>query len=467
MERKEDGLGTRPIWKLVLGLAIPTMLAQFVNVLYSIVDRIYIGNMEGVGAEALAGVGICGPIVTLLSSFAALVGLGGAPLLAIRMGERNREAAQKILNNSFLLLVIISAVLTGIVFLLKERMLYWFGASERLFPYAEAYLSWYAAGTLFAILATGLNSFIVCQGFGKTAMVTVLIGAVFNIALDPVFIFVLDMGVKGAAIATVLSQAASAAFTLVFLFGRHTFVRIRPGGYSLGIMRRILVLGLSPFFIIATDSVIILALNGVLQAYGGAESGDNLVATATIVLSFMQIITMPMGGITGGTQPILSYNYGARNSVRVKRGVKCILIVCLVFTSIMFVAARFAAPMFVGIFTKDAEIASLSVQGIHIFTIAIIPLSFQYVFVDALTALGIAPVAITLSLFRKMVVMLVLIFVLPAWFGAFSAFWAEPIADLVSSLTSSTVFLLFINRILKRREELQPAVPSIEQQTTA
>ena len=457
-QQDEARLGNGNIWSVVLSLAIPTMLAQFVNVLYSIVDRIYIGNMPGIGDTALAGVGICGPIVTLIASFGSLVGLGGAPLMAIKLGEQDRKGAKQILANGFLLLTILSVLLTAVVFLLKNNLLLWFGASQTLYPYANEYLTWYAAGTLFSILSTGLNSFIICQGFGKIGMLTVMIGAVANIVLDPVFIFLFGLGVKGAAIATVLSQMLSTVFAVKFLFGRHTIIRISWKGYSFRILRRILLLGLSPFLIIATDSVMILALNGVLQKYGGS-GGDNLIAAATIMLSFMQIITLPMGGITSGTQPVLSYNYGAGNSARVRKGEACILILCLIFTTVMFLIARFASVYFVKIFTRDEALIAMSVKYIHIYTLAIIPLALQYTFVDGLTALGIAPAAISLSLFRKIAVMLTLTFLLPQLYGAEAVFYAEPIADVVSAVSSSTVFFLLIGKILKKRERQLGRIP--------
>lgn len=452
-------MGSESIWKVVLSLAIPTMLAQFVNVLYSIVDRIYIGNMPGIGDLALAGVGICGPIVTLLASFGSLVGLGGAPLMAIRLGEQNRKGARQIVANSFILLTGLSVILTIAVFLLKNDLLHWFGASRTLYPYANEYLTWYAAGTLFSILSTGLNSFIICQGFGKIGMFTVMIGAISNIVLDPVFIFAFGLGVKGAAIATVLSQFFSAGFALKFLCGRYTIVRITLRGYSLKIMRRILLLGLSPFLIIATDSIMLLALNGILQKYGGTDS-DNLIAAATIMLSFMQIVTLPMGGITGGTQPVLSYNYGAGNSARVKKGEACILAICLAFTVIMFLAARFASVYFVKIFTSDNTLIAMSVKYIKIYTLAIIPLAVQYTFVDGLTALGIAPAAISLSLFRKIAVMMTLTFLLPRFYGVEAVFYAEPIADAISAVSSASVFLLLIGKILRKRERVLCKAPS-------
>lgn len=451
-EKDETFLGKEKIWKLVLRLAIPSMLAQLVNVLYTIVDRIFIGNMEGVGQTALAAVGVCGPIVTLIASFANLVGLGGAPLMAIKLGEGDRDGARKILANGFVLLSALALALTVLVLIFKDKMLTLFGASESLIGYADEYLSWYSAGSLFAILATGLNCFIIAQGFAKIGMLTVVTGAIVNIALDPVLISVVGWGVKGAAIATVISQFCSAALAVGFLLSKRTFIKISFRGLSGRVMGRIALLGLSPFLIIATDSLMILALNAVLQKYGGAQ-GDALIAAATIMLSFMQVVTMPMGGITGGTQPILSYNYGARNSKRVKQGENFIVLCCLIFTTVMFIVAQFASEAFARVFTKDETLIASASKFIKIYTMMIIPLSFQYAYVDGLTALGIAPIAITLSMFRKIGVMLTLTFVLPIFWGAEGVFYSEPIADAVAAVTASVVYWLSINRILKKREK--------------
>lgn len=447
----ENYLGTDSPFRVVLRLAIPSMLAQFVNVLYSIVDRIYIGHMEGVGTTALAGVGICGPLVTLISSFGTWVGLGGAPALSIKMGEKDLAGAKKILSNGMLLLAVLSVLLTAAVFAFRAPLLRLFGAGGDSAGYALEYLSWYAAGTVFAVITTGLNAYIVGQGHGKAGMATVCIGAVANIALDPVFIYGLDMGVAGAALATVLSQALSALFTVLFLVSRKAEVRLSLGGYDKKIMLRILGLGLSPFLIIATDSVMLLALNAVLRNYGG-ERADELISAATIMLSFMQIVTLPLGGISGGTQPALSYNYGANNPTRVRQCEKAVLGMCLVYTVILFLIARFAAGGVVSVFTSDPALKTESIRFIHIYTLMIIPLAFQYALVDGLTALGIAPVAVSLSMFRKLVLMLTLTLVLPRFFGAEAAFWAEPVSDLVGSTVSTAVFFALINKILKKRD---------------
>lgn len=444
-------LGADSVRSLVLRLAIPAMIAQFVNVLYSIIDRMYIGHIPGDGALALAGVGICGPIVTLLSSFGTLVGLGGSILMGIRLGEKNYPKARQILSNSFLLLCSFSLVLTVGFLLSKDALLMWFGASTDTFPYANAYMTIYTAGTFFALMASGLNYFINCQGFPIFGMATVLIGAVTNIILDPVFIFGFRLNVAGAAIATVISQMASCMFALWFLFGKRVPVKITFGQYRLRQMGQIIYFGLSPFLILATDSIIIIVMNTVLQKYGGPSQGDMLITCATIAQSYLLLITSPMIGISGGTQAILSYNYGARQSARVKSAEKNILLLMLAFTSVMFLVSRFVPQYFVRLFTADPEYMDFSVWAIRTYTMMIIPLSFQYVFVDGLTALERTKTALGLSVFRKSLYVICTI-LLPYFFTAQTAFYAEPICDIVSSVLSTTVFLLIINRHLAKRE---------------
>ena len=328
-------LGKAPIRTLVLQLAIPSMTAQFVNVLYSIIDRMYIGHIAGNGTLALAGAGICGPIVTLLTSFGTLIGIGGSITMGIRLGEKNTKKAEQVLANSFLMLNIFSVLLTVSFLLLKDKLLMWFGASAATFPFANTYLTIYTTGTFFALMATGLNYFINCQGFPLVGMFTVLIGAGCNILLDPVFIFGFHMGIAGAAIATVISQVLSCIFAMTFLFGKKVPVKITFGQYDLKIMGKIISLGFSPFLILATDSLILIIMNTVLQKYGGASQGDMLITCATIAQSYMLLITSPMIGISGGTQAILSYNYGAKRADRVKDAERNILGVMLIFTTIM------------------------------------------------------------------------------------------------------------------------------------
>lgn len=444
-------MGRDSVPGLVLRLAVPAMIAQFVTVLYSIIDRMYIGNIEGIGDLALAGVGVCGPIVNLLSSFGTLVGLGGSILMAMKLGEQNQKRAKQILSNSFLTLTVFSAVLTVVFLILKEKLLLWFGASEITMPYANTYLTIYTAGTFFALMSIGLNYFITCQGFATVGMATTLIGAVMNIILDPVFIFVLRLGVAGAAAATVIAQFISFLFVLFFLRSKRVPVQISLGGYDFSVIRRLLALGFSPFLIMATDNIILIVLNSVLQFHGGASEGDILITCATIVQSYTLLITGPMLGISGGTQALISFNYGAKNTKRIKDAEKYILLLCLAYTTVMFLVSRILPQYFVQLFTRDAKLAELSIWGIQVFTMAVIPLSFQYVFVDGLTALGCCKASLSLSLFRKgsFVVYTLLI---PLFFGAKYTFYAEPLADIISSTVTTIVYLLIINKYLRKRE---------------
>lgn len=448
--KMENDLGRDNIKQLVRRIAIPSMLAQFVNVLYSVVDRMYIGNIAGVGETALAGVGVCGPIVTMITAFASMVGIGGSPLMSIKMGEGNEKAAKQILANCFLMLSVISLFITILSLCIKDKLLMWFGASEAIFPYANEYITVYLMGTFFALMAIGMNQFIICQGFAKVAMLSVMLGAVINIVLDPVFIFVLDMGVQGAALATVFSQMVSCFFVLAFLFGRKVPIRISVGGYEWRVIRRVVALGLTPFLIIAFDNILIIALNTSIQHFGGTQ-GDKLLTCATIVQSFMLMVTMPLGGISGGTESILGYNFGARQTNRVLEAQKQIAILSLTFTAVMFVISQSVPRLFVEIFTQNPEYIDLSVWGIRVFTLGIIPLSLQYVVVDGFTGMGIAHIAIFLSMFRKSIY-LAGVFLLPMALGVTAIFYTQAVSDFAGTIVSIAVYLLTIKKILRRRE---------------
>ena len=450
--KRNNNLGADPVLPLVLRLAIPTMLAQLVSVLYSIVDRMYIGNIPDIGTAALAGVGVCGPIVTLLSSFATLVGLGGSPIMAMRMGEGDYQGARRVLSNSFLLLLILSGVLTAGFLLWREPLLMWFGASDATFSYANTYLTIYTAGTFFALLAAGMNSFLICQGFAGLGMVTVVVGAVMNIVLDPIFIYVLELDVAGAAIATVLSQMASCAFVMLSLLRGSMPVRLSWGGFRWSIMRRIMVFGLSPFLIIATDSVLLIVLNAMLQRYGGPGEGDILVTCATIVQSYMLIITMPLGGITGGAQPIVSFNYGAGKKQRVEQAIRWIAIIAVMFTTLMMVFTHTLSPLFVRLFTADTALMARSVTYIKIFTLGIIPLAIQYTLVDEAVAMGQLRLALFCSMLRKSTFFIFSVS-LPVLVSAEASFWAEPICDILCSTVTVILFLRFFPRILRARTD--------------
>lgn len=451
--KRENDLGRDKISSLVFRIALPSMLAQFVSVLYSIVDRIYIGNIPGTGDIGLAGVGVCGPVVTMVGSAAFLIGIGGSPLMSIRLGEKNIKAAERILANSFLSLCVISVILMAVVMPLATPMLRVFGASSVTLPYSVEYFLTYMMGTPFALLSVGMNQFVICQGYAKKGMKSVMIGAVSNIILDPIFIFLFDMGVKGAAIATVISQIASCVYVLSFLFGKKVPVRITFSGYSFKIIRKILVLGFSPFAIIALDNVMIIAMNSVLQHYGGPEQGDMLVTCATIVQSLMLVVTMPLGGITGGTQTILGYNYGARDTQRVKKAQKYIFLMCVAFTGIMFVLAWTCGIYFVRLFTSDAELLEETMKAVRICTLAIIPLGIQYEIVDGFTAIGQVRFSLPLSFWRKGIYFAA-IFLLPMFFGAKAVFYAEPLSDIIGPVVSLIIYLIFMKKILKKRENV-------------
>ena len=444
----ENDLDTDDIRGLVLRLALPSMLAQFVSVFYSIVDRMYIGNIPKIGEVALAGVGICGPIVTLVSSFAILVGVGGAPLMSIRLGQKNEKGARQILANCFLMLTVMALVLTVFVLGMREKLLWWFGAGETTFPYALSYMTIYLCGTFFALMTTGMNQFIICQGFARIGMISVALGAVTNIVLDPVFIFVFDMGVAGAAFATVLSQFASAAFVLRFLRGNRVLLRLEFECPQVKTVCKIALMGLSPFLIIAFDNVLIISLNTVIQMYGGAEA-DMLLTCTTIVQSFMLIVTMPLGGITSGTGAILGFNFGAGRPDRIRSAQKYITLLAVVQCCIMFLFSRTLAQYFVYLFTRNESYVELTVWAIRVYTMGIIPLAVQYEVVDGFTGMGVPSVAISLSMFRKLLY-LVSVFLIPVFAGVENVFYAEVVSDFGGTTVSVIVYLLLIGRIMGR-----------------
>ncbi len=432
-------LGRDPIRALILRLALPTMLAQFINVLYSIVDRMFIGHIPGVGDLALAGVGVCGPIITLLSSFAYLTCLGGGPLFSMKRGAGDIQGASEILSNCLRMLLGMSMGLSLLFFLLRRQLLWWFGASENTFPYALTYMTIYIVGTAFALMATGLNNFLICQGRSGLGMVTVILGAVLNIALDPVFIFVLDMGVAGAAWATLLSQAASCLFALFALTRPTVPVPLRWGRFNPAVCRRVVVFGLAPFLTYALDSVILIILNTMLQRFGGPGEGDALLTCCSIVQSYMLLITMPMGGITLGCQGLVSYNLGAGDARRVKHSLRGILALCFSFSAVMLIITHLASPLFVRLFTGSEYLMARSVTLIKVYTAGLLFLPIQWVAVDGSTALGQTRLALFCSLVRKSILVAALI-LLPQIFSAAAAFCAEPLCDVIAACLSAFLF---------------------------
>lgn len=442
--RDEERLAKAPIGPLMLKLAVPAVAAQVINMLYNIVDRIYIGHIPQVGDIALTGVGVTFPIIMLISAFAAFAGQGGAPLASIRLGAGDREGAEEILGNSTTMLLIAAVVLTAGFSIFKEPILYAFGASENTIGYAMDYIGIYLVGTVFVQLALGLNTFISAQGKALVAMLSVLIGAILNICLDPVFIFVLHMGVKGAALATILSQAVSAAWVVGFLLSRRSGLRIRRKNMALKgkVVGRVAGLGVAPFIMQSTESLVTVVLNTGMQTYGG----DLYVGTITIMQSIMQMIVLPTQGITQGTQPIMSYNYGAGNYLRVRQTFKRLLTV----TCTAFVVVAFFPGMLARIFTPQPELIALVSRVMPIFFGGMWAFGAQLACQTTFMALGQARTSLFLALLRKVILLVPLAIILPRLTGSVMGIYvAEPIADILASATTLTLFL-------SRRKKLLP-----------
>lgn len=448
----QSDLGSARIVPLTLKLCLPTALSQAVMVLYSIVDRMFIGHIEGVGDLALAGVGVAAPLTTLVTAFGMLTGLGGSPLMAMKEGHEEHESALSILSSAFYMLLFFSILLTPLLICFRYPLLYLFGASSITIEYAERYLFWYLLGTPAALLTTGLNYFLIGQGRSRVAMVSVLSGAALNIILDPVFIFALDLGVSGGAIATVISQLLSAMITVVNLASQKSLIPLSFRRFDKESVLKITQMGLSPFLIAATDSLLFIFLNAQLQKYGGEGFGDMLLTASTIILSYYQLSMNPLIGITGGSQGIISFNYGAGKTDRVRETFRTIQIISIIYTAIMTVMTYVAGQHFIALFTKDQEIQQLTLHYLKIYTLLMVPLSFHYVNVDTLTALGKYKLSLPVSLFRKLVFLLACL-ILPPLLGAGSAFASEPVSDITAAIVSSAVMYTRLPKILRQREE--------------
>ena len=443
-------LGTVPVPRLMLKMAIPSVVAQIVNLLYNIVDRIYIGHIEGIGATALTGVGLCLPLIMLLNAFAMLVSAGGAPRASIAMGQGNRNQAERILGNCFTMLLIFGAMLTLVYFTFAEDLLMMFGASRETIPYALSYMRIYALGSVFVLIVMGLNPFLTSQGFTNFAMMTTVIGAVINIVLDPIMIFVLDLGVEGAAIATVLSQAVGSCWVLWFLTkGKKTILRLRLGCMRLvgKVIGPCLLLGISGFVMLATESALSICFNTSLQNYGG----DLAVGSMTIISSCSQLALMPTAGICQGCQPITSYNFGAGHTDRVKQCVKLQLLICGGYTTAFWLASMFAPQMFVKIFNNDPALVEHTVWALRIYMAGIFAMGFQTTCQQCFMALGQAAVSLLLACLRKLILLIPLIYILPLFLAdkVFAVFLAEPVCDILAATVTVTVFFTRFNRILK------------------
>jgi len=449
-ESREKKLGTAPLGKLIFQLALPGILAQLINVLYNMVDRMYIGHMPEDGATALTGLGVCLPILVLISAFSSLVGAGGAPLAAIELGKGNKDKAEKILGNATTMLIACSVVLTLVFGIFKEPILYAFGASEETIGFALDYLNIYLVGTIAVQLALGLNIYISGQGNAKIAMVSVLIGAVLNIILDPIFIFGLDMGVKGAALATVISQTISAIWVVRFLLSKQSVIRIKLENMKPDwkIVGSVCALGVSPFVMQSTEALVTIVLNNGLQSYGG----DLYVGSLTILQSVMQLIVVPVNGMTQGVQPVISYNYGAGNFDRVKKTFKTVLIADLAVTVTACLLTQFIPGVFAAAFTDEAALIALVKEVMPIFFAGIWIFGVQMACQSAFMGMGQAVVSLFLALLRKIILLIPLALILPKFFDVSGIYYAEPIADVVAALTTGVVFMILSKKLLKKAE---------------
>lgn len=448
-KNQEANLGNEGIGNLLFKLALPAILAQIINVMYNMVDRMYIGHIPDVGPSALTGVGVTMPVIMAISAFAALVSMGGAPRASIMMGKGDKEQAEKILGNCTTMLVVLAVILTVLFLLFGEPILLLFGASDNTIEYAWAYMKIYAMGTIFVQTALGLNAFINAQGYAKTGMFTVAIGAVCNIILDPIFIFGFHMGVRGAALATIISQAVSSVWVIRFLTGNKSFLRIRLSNLKpeLKTILPSLGLGLSPFIMQFTESIISVCFNTSLLKYGG----DIAVGAMTILTSVMQFSMLPLQGLTQGAQPIISFNFGAGNIDRVKKAFKLLLKVSLIYAILLWAIAMFTPQLFIGIFTDNAELAEFTKWAIHIYMATSLLFGIQISCQQTFIALGNSKTSVFLALLRKVILLIPLIFILPNFFGnkVLAVFIAEPIADTIAVTVTSILFTRAYRRLSK------------------
>lgn len=449
MSDNKEMLGTAPIGKLLFKLAVPTVVAQLINMLYNIVDRIYIGHIKDVGSLALTGVGVCMPIIMIVSAFAALIASGGGPKASICMGKGDNDSAEKIMGGCFSLQIIISTVLTAVLLIWNKDLLLMFGASENTIAYATDYMNIYAIGTIFVQLTLGMGAFITAQGHTKISMITVLIGAVSNIILDPMFIFGFKMGVKGAALATILSQAVSCIWVITFLCRKKTYLKLKK--QNLSIDRKLIfpciALGTATFIMQSSESVISVCFNSSLLKYGG----DIAVGAMTILTSVMQFAMLPMQGIAQGAQPILSYNFGAKNAERVKKTFKFLLISCLSFSFIVWGAIMLFPQVFAGIFTPDTALIEFTATALRIYCGVMCIFGIQIACQMTFVSIGNAPCSVIVAIVRKFVLLLPLIYIMPQLIAekTMVVYTAEPIADVIAVTFTAILFIVQFKKALK------------------
>ena len=445
---KSNELGNKPVGKLLFKLALPAIVAQIINVLYNVVDRMYIGHIPDIGAKALTGVGVTMPVIMAVSAFAYLISMGGSPRASIMMGKHDYAKAEEIVGNCTMTLIMISLILTIILLLFSKPLLMVFGASENTIIYALRYLRIYSMGTIFVQLALGLNAFITAQGKAKTSMFTVLIGAVTNIILDPIFIFVFDMDVRGAALATIISQAISCLWILSFMTSKRTILKLKLKNLKISpnIILPCLALGFSPFIMQFTESILFVSFNTSLLKYGG----DLAVGAMTILSSIMQFSFLPIMGLTQGAQPIISYNYGANNLNRVKSAFKILLISCLSFSFLMWFISEFFPYVFVRIFTSNEELIDYAIWALKIYMAASLIFGAQTACQQTFVALGNAKISAFLAILRKVILLIPLIFILPIFMEnkVMAVLLAEPIADFLAVCTTVTLFTISFKKLM-------------------
>ena len=450
---KEVDLGKDPVGPLLLRLAAPAIASQLVNALYNVVDRMYIGHIPETGAVALTGLGVCFPLIMLISAFANLVGMGGAPRASIMMGHGDEKAAERILGCCFAALLALSVALTAFSFAFMRPMLMLFGASEATIGYATDYMEIYAAGTIFVQLTLGMNVFITAQGFSKISMMTVVIGAVTNIVLDPIFIFIFDMGVRGAAWATVISQAISAVWALRFLCGERAVLKLRRANVRLSraVLAPCLALGFAPFVMQSTESLLVLSFNSSLLKYGG----DIAVGAMTIASSVMQFAMLPVQGLTQGSQPIVSYNYGAGNPERMKQAFVLLLKSCLTCTAVIWTFSMLCPGIFVRIFTDDPALTEAARRALRIYMAGMGVFGAQVACQQTFIALGNSRTSSFLAMLRKIILLIPFIYIMPHFFDdkVFAVFFAEPVADVLAVATTVTLFSREFRRLLRSMRE--------------
>lgn len=452
MEKDKSFLGTQPVGKLLFKLSLPTVIAQIVNMLYNIVDRIYIGHMPVDGSLALTGVGVCLPIIMIISAFAAFVSAGGAPRASISMGKGDNDSAEKILGGCFSMQIVISVVLTALLLIFDRDLLLAFGASENTIEYAVDYMNIYAIGTVFVQLTLGMNAFITAQGFANIGMVTVMIGAVSNIVLDPIFIFGLNMGVRGAALATIISQCVSCVWVVAFLFGKKTILRLKAKNFFVSpkIILPCITLGLATFIMQSSESVISVCFNSSLLKYGG----DIAVGAMTILTSVMQFAMLPLNGISQGSQPILSYNYGAGNSERVRKTFKLLLAVCLIYSFLLWGLIELFPQGFARMFSSDAALIDFTAHALRIYCAVLCLFGIQMSCQMAFVSIGSALCSISVAVVRKFVLLLPLIYIMPTFVAdkTMGVYMAEPVADVIAITFTSILFTIQFGKAMKKLE---------------